>query len=220
MMWITMSGSRIGSRPTPRRAVLAALGLVAMSLSGCSVLEPKPDSSRYFLLRSMAPPADARVLDELVLGLGPFTMPEHIDRYEMLEFVGTYELRYSATNRWIEPLGDQVRRTLSENLQAILRPGAVLEYPWYATDGVDLQVSVEFDPIRLGGDGVWRGGIDWVLRDSARSLLERNTVSFEVGPGAVAPEDVAQAWSGELERLAAEIAAAVDRHFPVEGGPR
>jgi uncharacterized lipoprotein YmbA len=189
-------------------------------LTGCSVLDPRPDSSRYFLLRAMAPPADAETNEGLVLGLGPFTMPEHLDRYEMLEFVGTYELRYSATNRWIEPLGGQVRRTLAENLEAILRPDAVFEYPWYATDGVDLQIALEFDPIRLGGDGVWRGGIDWLMRDSAGAIVDRGHRDFEVGPGSVAPEAAAEAWSGELELLAQQIADAVTRNPPPQGDPR
>jgi uncharacterized lipoprotein YmbA len=193
--------------------------LLVFALGGCSVLEPKPDSARYFLLRPMAPPADAGSSDGLVLGLGPFTMPEHLDRYEMLDFVGTYELRYSATNRWIEPLGDQVRRTLAENLQSLLRPDAVLEYPWYASDGVDLQVAIEVDPIRLGADGGWRGGIDWVVRGSTGSIVERGHRAFVVGAGPVPPEDVAEAWSAELGGLATEIAEAV-RSAPAQGGPR
>ena len=53
-----------------------------MVVSGCSFLDPKPDSSRYFLLRPMAEPGSVPALDELVLGLGPVTVPDYLDRID------------------------------------------------------------------------------------------------------------------------------------------
>ena len=106
------------------RRVVAPVALL-LFMVGCSVLEPKPDTSRYFLLRPAAAPTGS-ALPDLVLGLGPVTVPDYMDRNEMLDVVGPYELRYSAQNRWVEPLGTQVRRTLADNLRTELKPDAIL----------------------------------------------------------------------------------------------
>jgi uncharacterized lipoprotein YmbA len=196
-----------------RRA--ATLLVIAAALSGCSVLDPRPDSSRYFVLRSQAVAGDGPALDDLVLGVGPVTIPDYMDRNEMLDLVGRYELSFSATHRWAESLGQQVRRTLQENLDVMLRPDAVVAYPWFEREGVGLQVDVTFDPIRVDDEGTWRGSATWVLRDGVtRAPLERNTMTFDLGRDAIPPEQVASGWSTELERLATEIAAAVRGHHP------
>lgn len=191
----------------------AFLLAVTVGLPACSVLEPKPDTSRYFLLRPAAAAPSGAPLDDLVLGLGPVTLPDYLDRSEMLDVVGPYELRYSAQNRWVEPLGTQVRRTLADNLTTQLRPDAVVHHPWFVSEGVTLQAEVAFDAIRLAESGAWIGSGAWVLRDAVTGApLERADLSFELGNDAVPPEQVAEAISAELERLAGEIASAVRRH--------
>jgi uncharacterized lipoprotein YmbA len=197
------------------RSALLLTGVTA-ALAGCSVLEPKPDTSRYFLLRSVVSEAGQAPLDDLVLGLGPVAVPDYLDRAEMLDLVGPYELRYSPDNRWVEPLGEQLRRTLAHNLRSLLRPDAVVDYPWSLTDGVSLEVDVTFDAIRLDESGAWRGRVEWVLRAATTATaLERSALEFELGRDAVPPEDVARGLSEELGRLAEDIAAGVRRHHPV-----
>jgi uncharacterized lipoprotein YmbA len=187
--------------------------VVLLGVAACGVLDPRPDTSRYFLLRAVADPAAGAPLDDLVLGLGPVTLPDYLDRNEMLDVVGPYELKYSAKNRWVEPLGAQVRRTLADNLGTMLRPDAVLDHPWFTTDGVTLQVEVAFDAIRLDDAGAWVGSAEWVLRDPASGrALERSDFEIQLGRDAVPPDQVASGMSTELERLSADISAAVRRH--------
>ena len=185
-----------------------------MVVSGCSFLDPKPDSSRYFLLRPMAEPGSVPALDELVLGLGPVTVPDYLDRIEMLEHVGPYEVRYSARDRWVEPLGTQIERTLAENLDALLQPQALAMYPWYRTAGVGLQVEIAFSPIRPDQEGAWRERAEWVVREAdTRRILERQEFEFDIGSDLTPPEGVVTKLSEELLRLSGEIAAAVRRHL-------
>jgi uncharacterized lipoprotein YmbA len=183
--------------------------------TGCGMLSPKPDTSRYFMLRpTPAPPSAGAPLGDLVLGLGPVTVPEYLDQLEMLDLVGPYELKYSAQNRWVEALGGQIYRTLADNLHRQLSPDAILAYPWYASDGVGLQVEVSFDPIRLDESGAWQGGAAWVIRDPVtRATLERNASDFVLGTDSIPPQDMARRLSEELGRLAAEITLGVRRQY-------
>ena len=188
--------------------------LGVLTATGCSFLEPKPDSSRYFLLRPMAESGSTPRSNDLILGLGPVTVPDYLDRIEMLEHVGPYEVRYSARDRWVEPLGTQIERTLAENLEALLRPQALVAYPWYRDAGVGFQVEVSFSPIRPDQEGAWREMAEWVLTDpDTRRILERNDFQFDMGSDLTPPEGVVTKLSEELLRLSSEIAAAVRRHL-------
>jgi uncharacterized lipoprotein YmbA len=199
-------------RHAGRARTTIAVALLAFLASGCSVLGPREDTSRNFLLRAVEASGQPP-LDDLVLGLGPVAVPDYMDRPEMLELVGPYELRYSDRYRWVEPLGTQLRRTLAEDLRALLRPDALVEHPWFETEGVSLAVAVTFDAVRLADDGAWRGSVSWVLRDaSSAAPLERGASDFELGRGTVPPENVARGLSDEVGRLASEIADAVRRH--------
>ena len=197
------------------RVVLGAAAL-ALTMAGCSLLEPKPDTSRYFMLRALSS-EQGPALDGLVLGLGPVAIPDYLDSNEMIDLVGPYEVRYSAQNRWVEPLGGQIVRTLTENLEALLSPDAIVRHPWFAQDGVQLQVEVVFDPIRMDGSGAWTGSARWVVRaPGTRVGLERGDVSFELGAGSIPPDQIATALSTELDGLTAAIAEAVRRQFARE----
>lgn len=189
-------------------------GVLCATLVGCSVLEPRPDTSRYFLLRSLAEAPSGPPLEDLILGLGPVTVPEYLDRPEMIDLVDLYEVRFSARNRWIEPLGTQIHRTLAENLDALLRPDAILSHPWYPSDGVDLQIEVALGVIRLDTEGRWTGSASWVVRDvESRDALERDDLEFVLGQDSIPPNEIAGAMSAELQRLSSEIAAGVRRNY-------
>jgi uncharacterized lipoprotein YmbA len=190
------------------------LGMVLLAASACSVLEPKPDASRYFLLRPTSQPGSGPALDDLVLGVGPVNVPDYLDRIEMLEHIGPYEVRYSAQNRWVEPLGVQLARTLAENLDILLEPRAIVRYPWYRTEGVGLQAEVTFDPIRREESGTWSGTAEWLVRDpEGRDVLERGRFAYELGRDSSTAEDIASRFSEEVRRMSGDIAAAVRRHY-------
>lgn len=214
-----MSGRRVvsgrgvvsGRRLKTRGATFVAIAW----LTGCGALDPRPDTARYFLLRPLAEPSANAPLDDLVLGVGPITLPDFLDRNEMLDAVGPYEMRYSAQNRWIEPLGDQLRRTISDNLNLLLLPDAVVAFPWYASDAVGLQVEITFDATPPDDAGGWRGSARWVLRDGGRgTALERDDFAFDLGGREGPPEETASRLSAEMSRLSTEIAEAIRRHHP------
>lgn len=207
----TVTSTRVGGMFRAGRGKAVVLAASLLTLTGCGLLSPRPDPSRYFMLRAIPAPAGVP-LDDLVLGLGPVTVPVYLDQYEMLDLVGPYEMKYSEEHRWVEPLGGQIYRTLAGNLRRQLSPDAILSYPWYASDGVDVAVEVSFDPIRLDNSGAWRGGAAWVVRDPAtRAVIERRADDFVLGADPVEPEDVARRLSEELGRVASEVGAAVRR---------
>ena len=187
------------------RLVTASLLFLALAASGCSVLDPRPDTSRYFLLRPLAEADSGPGLDGLVLGVGPMSVPDHLDRIEMIEPVGPYEVRYSTESRWVEPLGMQLRRVLAENLMTLLQ---------YADERVGFQVEVTFEPFRLDEAGVWSGQAFWLVRDGeSREEREHGVFAIDLGTAPVDGNGVALRLSEEVRRMSAEIALAVRRQY-------
>ena len=119
-------------------------------------------------IRRLVPSDDeiGEPMPDLVLGLGPVNLPDYIDRAEMVEVVGEYEVRFSDIDRWIEPLEGHLQRVLAQNLQLRLQPNALLTYPWFDTERVDLQVEIEADLFVRTPDNEWETAIRWVIRDA------------------------------------------------------
>ena len=192
------------------------LGALVLLLSACSVLEPQPDDARYFVLRPVdADAATGPALSNLILGVGPTSLADYLDRIDMIESVGPYEVRYSSSYRWIEPLGTQLERVLTTNLVTLLRPAAVHEFPWFEQRGVQLQVEVDFDALLLTTGGGWQGSAEWAVRDAESGRI-LDSGSFDMAPvqadAMAIPEAIAGTLSDEVARLSIEIAAAVRRN--------
>lgn len=67
------------------------LGLV----SGCSLLSPEPDPSRFFVLTATTPgEASPTTRGDLVVGVGPTSIPGYLDRNEIVTRISPDELRY------------------------------------------------------------------------------------------------------------------------------
>lgn len=107
-------------------AVLA-LGLSLTLSAGCGSTEP----SRFYLL-SPLPEAEAEegVLGEgLSVVIGPVTLPEYLNRPQMVMKGGDSEIRLAEFDRWAEPLRDNFSRVVAENVSVLLSTANVSIFP-------------------------------------------------------------------------------------------
>ena len=186
-------------------ATLAALlGVAAL---GCTLLEPRPDASRYFVLHAASssgsgPPAGVSI------GVGPVTLPGYVRRPEILTRTSAAELRPTDVERWGEPLVDAVPRVLGRDLAIELGTLDVRPFPWFREDQPDVQVVVDIQRFEREGDaGVV--GARYEVRDLrpkgralARETEHRATASSKEAEGTV------EALSQGLAALARELAGA------------
>ena len=101
-----------------------------------------------------------------VVGLGPVTLPDYLDRPQIVFRVSENRLVAADFHRWAEPLTGNVMRVLAENLAAQLPPARILAYPWQKSEAPSYQVRVEVvrfdagpdDAVQLVGNGYVNGG--------------------------------------------------------------
>jgi uncharacterized protein len=186
-----------------RRSLLVGVAV----LSGC--LGPRQDTSAFFVL-SPAPAPTAGTPLPISIGLGPITLPGYLDRPQIVVRLDDNQLALSDSDRWAEPLSDNVTRTLEANLAALLPGSTYVHYPWYASAAPDYAVALEVRRFEADAAGAVVLDATWRLSRGG-SVVDRQVARLEEAAGG--PERVAAvaAQSRALGQLSAQIAAVVRR---------
>jgi uncharacterized protein len=197
------------SAPAMTRARIGLALAALLLLSACTAATP----TRFFTLSSLlAAPGEAAsdTSPELSVGVGPVTLPEYLNRPQLVTRDGSNRVAISDFDNWIEPLQGMFARTFAENLSLLLATDAVLTVPQRRPFRPDYQVGVDvtrFDADTSGNavlDARWwlldaRG--DQVLHSARTTLVEQAAGGDRAG--------AVQALSQALGRLSREVAAAI-----------
>ena len=158
---------------------LTGLWMVAIMLSGCSLLGPIPDQSRFFLLTPIAPgqagsQANQANTTALVLGLGPIKLPDYLQRDDIVTRVEPNRLQVSENDHWAEPLKNNFTHVLSENLSTLLGTQQIINFPWDSSIRIDYQIAISVDRFECDGQGNGRLAARWSINDPAGGrILDR-----------------------------------------------
>ncbi len=197
---------------------LAALLSLVILIPVCGCLG-RSQPTRFYLLQSISGiPAEktaALKREGMHIGIGPITLPEYVDRPQIVTLVGPHELDLADFDQWSEPLKDSIPRILGENVSVLLATQHIYLYPWTGSANIDYQIEVDitrFDAAR-GGDAALNARWTILAGNGKEILVRKNSVITEEsgGPGY---DDLAAAESRLLETLSREIASAVTSIAP------
>jgi uncharacterized lipoprotein YmbA len=112
--------------------------LIGMALlTACA----SPPSHFYTLSRTQeAPPGLA---SNTSVAVGPVSIPESVNRPEMVVQVGPNQVALDEFNRWAAPLQSEIQRVLIENLAQLLGTPRIFRYPQGAITSPDFRVEIE-----------------------------------------------------------------------------
>lgn len=196
-------------------AACVTVGLL-LAFCGCSsLLAPRPDRSRFYVLTAVANPrgsvpASGHTANSLRIGLGPITLPGYLDRPEMVTRVSANRLHLSQENQWAEPLRTNFANVMGEDLSAGLGNPQIVRYPWYASTPIDYQVKVNVDRFESTGQGSAVLAAKWEICDptDGRVLLaSRSNISETLS--SAEPSAAVAALSRALAALSHQIALGV-----------
>ncbi|TVQ78031.1 MAG: membrane integrity-associated transporter subunit PqiC [Bradymonadales bacterium] len=121
--------------------VLFVLGCLFM-MTGCAS-QKRLESTRFHSL----PGSDLQIQNPgkpaLVVGIGPVSVPRHLDRPHFVRENARGQLEIFDIHRWSQPLRQQIRYALALELQQQFAKTAVIFHPWYRSQEVDIQVIIE-----------------------------------------------------------------------------
>jgi uncharacterized protein len=168
----------------------------------------------YTLSSLMAAPGEAMpaAAKNLTLGVGPVTLPEYLNRPQIVTRDGSNRMILADFDSWIEPIDGLFARTLAEDLSLLLGTDEVVQLPERRPVQLDYRVAV--DVMRFDVDSNGNAVLDarWQLsRDDDERLLRaaRSTVVEPVKPGdqAAAAQGLSRALGAMSRQIAAAIAA-------------
>jgi uncharacterized lipoprotein YmbA len=180
---------------------------VALLLAACG--SPAPQESYYTLSTPPSPPL-AESASQLSLYVGPVSVPEEVDRVQMVLRTSANQVEISDGHRWAEPLKTAIPRVLAETLSRELRTPRVLASRQGATGPVDYRIAVEVQRFESSFDAGATIEAIWTIVPTRKDGTIRNgrTLAQEPLPSRD-PQGVAAAHSRALDRVGRDIAAAL-----------
>ena len=179
---------------------------LAVCFSACG---GKSATSQFYVLSPLPQPG-LSAGEGMTIGVFPVSMPDYLDRPQIVTRVSENELKLDEFSRWAEPLKDSFTRALVQNLSTILNTAKVIKTTQSTGSLMSLQVAVEvvqFDGT-LGGDVVLIA--KWGLFDAdGKKLLLGKGSSFKEPTGAPTYEALVAAESKAVAALSREIAEAI-----------
>ncbi|HMS83857.1 MAG TPA: PqiC family protein [Nitrospira sp.] len=77
------------------------------------------------------------------IGLGPLTLPDMVDRPQLVLRTSEHRVVLAETHRWAGPLKTEIARVLAENLAHLLGSRSILSYPQRGAERADVRLSVD-----------------------------------------------------------------------------
>ncbi|OKH89782.1 hypothetical protein LF95_07700 [Thalassospira sp. TSL5-1] len=176
---------------------------MAVLLAACST----PEAGRYFVLSSVAPTQSMPSgVVNAVLGVGPISLPSHLDRAQLVLRTGPNELYLRENDKWAEPLVETTRRILTQDLQTRLTPKRIETFPWNSRDGVNWQIAVDVDNFEAQPDRTVRLNAQWKIIDfSTGKIVLSHQFDQRIKPASANSADIVAAMSQLLGKMADEI---------------
>lgn len=185
--------------------IRSAATAFAVALAACGSPAPK---ERYFTLAAPGPAVAPAASQSPSVFVGPVSVPDAVDRSQMVLRTGPNQVDVSDEDRWAELLRSAIPRVIAETLGRELGSSRVLASRMAAGTPVDYRVSIEvqrFDSSLDEGatiDALWTISTPAGPSRNGRSTVQEPAPSHD-------PAGIAAAHAKALARIAADIAQAI-----------
>jgi uncharacterized protein len=186
------------------RYLLMSLTTVALCfLAGCAT----SPASKFYTLSAVQVVEQSSNAAPVAIAIDPVTVPELVDRSQIVTKLDTNRVSIDEFARWAEPLKSQIPRVLAADLAQFI-PGAIVStYPQRVDDNA-YRVSVDVQSFDASTNGAVTVAVIWSVRAPNRGeRVSGRSVIHETadGPGYDA---LVKAHSRALASVASDIAVA------------
>jgi len=173
------------------------------------------DPTRFYTLTTHGEAEqNTPTMPELVLGVGPVSVADYLDRSHIVVRKADNELELADFDRWAGSPAKEIQRVLAANLAAQLGTERVVGYPWKSSIEPDMTVEMTVERFEYDAtDGhVWLVASWQVFADGGREVLtyRRHALSHESGRGY---GEISAALSVLAQELSAQVADAVRKGY-------
>ena len=168
-------------RRTPFQSALVLVAIITLPGCGSSPKENYYTLSSAGSLNGSAPTDGARTYS---VAVGPITLPEVVDRQEIVLRVGPNEVTFVELHRWAGSLKNEIPRVIADNLADYLNIRQVSAYPQSAGDNADYRILVDIQRFDSTiGESVTIDALWTVRRQSAGVVRTGRSTARESSSG-------------------------------------
>lgn len=191
---------------------LRSIAILLLGIQACTILPPRQDPSKFFILTAASDSAPAPASGRPVsLGIGPIKFPGYLKRPEMVTRIDADQLQLSAENRWAEPLDSNFQRVLAQDLSQMLGTERIVLFPWYGNPQIDYQVEVQVHRFDTDQQGRSQLDANWIIRDGHNGTVLFATESSASTDSAGKNADHSATLSRDVEKFSRQIAEQIAR---------
>jgi len=152
------------------RAWMIALSAVYLLVLSACVSSPPV---RYYSLSPIDTDYQQDPDDAVMLGIGPLSIPDYLNRSQIVTRDVDAQMRMDDFSRWTEPLTDSMHRIISTDVDNLLHGVVVVMYPYEAVVRSHLDYRLVGDVNRFDADssGLVVLEIQWAIVDTEANLL-------------------------------------------------
>jgi uncharacterized lipoprotein YmbA len=186
------------------KSILAAASLALLAACGT------PAKINYYTLAlPAAAPGASPAAGASNVYVGPITLPETVDRPQMVKRLDANRVEIADLDRWAEPLKAAIPRLVAETLSRELGGATVMTSRQSAALAFDYRVGIDVQRFDFSpGEGAAVDAL-WTIRgDKDAASRTGRSAAREPAAGA-GPEAMAAAQSRALDQVARDIAAAI-----------
>ncbi|MEM7791649.1 MAG: ABC-type transport auxiliary lipoprotein family protein [Verrucomicrobiota bacterium] len=187
-------------------ALPTCLLAVALGLSGCVNLKPKPDLTTRYVLGPVGVAAESASTIE---GLESI----YVMRPELPTYLATNRLVYREPGGalveikdalWAEPFDQTVARALAEYFGSVSATGYGF-YPWQSSRKNPVKVSVHFQRMDANADGSILVAATWMVTENGVKIAEGRYTSANLTWTVGEPNSYVSALNAALKTLASDV---------------
>lgn len=184
-------------------------------LSACGSTPP----SNFYRLNAIA--SDIPSQNSPVLGIGPVTIPEYLNRTEIVLASDSNKLKLQDYDRWAERLDEGITRVVAINLASLVDTHRVARFPWRRHEVPDYGIRVavvQFD----ARENYATLNIEWTLTSpKTNEVIQQKLSMYRQEAVLTEAENVAAVFSQLLLDFSNEVAMTINKlenKTPLKGG--
>jgi len=184
---------------------IAAVCLIT-AMAGCS---RSPRVNFYTLEPAAQVETVASATTGPTVSVGPVTLPELVDRPQLVLRVAPNRVEILETHRWAEPLKSELPHLIAENLGRLLGSSRVSSYLQHAGAGADYRVLVDIQRFESTAGGTVIVEAVWSLRRAGGGAPKTGRSLLREPVGAAGIDPLVAAYGRALLALSSDLARAI-----------
>jgi uncharacterized protein len=183
------------------RMVFCLMGMAL--LAGCA------SSPSHFYTLGRTQDAPSGLASDVSVAVGPVSIPESVNRPEMVVQIGPNQVALDEFNRWAGPLQAEIQRVLMENLAQLLGTSRISRYPQGQIASPDFRAQVEVLRFESSlGNAAFLDAI-WTVRGKGEKDVKTGRTTSREPVSGMSYDALVGAHSRALGTLSRDLAEAI-----------